>query len=151
MLNNWQIWQLFFLLAPHLTCQLSQYFGAVKKKNDKNLKYLLFIWLCMAPWQLRYESVPLNSLFLKYCILLKTIISKYVLLEFNCQVCHSNFTVFYDSVQFFGEHALQLMSIYFEFNTSFLLLLELHAASASITVSTKSNKGFTILSENTWW
>ena len=114
----------------------------LRKKKDKNLKHLLFIWLYMAPWQLHYESVPLKSLFLKYCILLKTIISKYVLLEFNCQVCHSNFTVFYDSMLFFGENALQLMSIYFAL---------LCASSASITGSTKSNKGFTILSENIWW
>ena len=111
-LNNWQIWQLTILFA----CSL---FWCC----DKNLKYLLFIWLCMAPWQLRYQSVPLNCLFLKYCILLKTLISKYVLLEFNCQVCHSNFTVFYDSMLFFGENSLQLMSIYFEFNTFFYYYL----------------------------
>ena len=72
----------------------------LRKKNDKNLK-LTVTWLCMAPWQLRYKSVTLNCLFLKYCNLLKTIISKYVLLEFNCKVCFSNFTVFYDSMLLF--------------------------------------------------
>ena len=107
------------MFAPNLTCLLSQYFVAVKKKKDKNLKYLLFIWLWMVPWQLRYKSVPLNCLFLKSCNLLRTIISNSVLLEFNCQVFHSNFTIFYDSILFFGENSLELMSIYFEFNTSF--------------------------------
>ena len=108
-----------FLFASNLTCRLSQYFGVLRKKKDKNLKYLLFIWLWMLPWQLHYKNVPLNCLFLKSCNLLKTIVSKSVLLEFNCQVCHSNFTIFYDSILFFGNNSLELMSVYFKFNTSF--------------------------------
>ena len=106
------------MFAPNLTCPLSQYFVAVKKKKDKNLKYLLLIWLWMVPWQLRYKSVPLNCLFSKSCNLLRTINSNPVLLEFNCQVSHSNFTIFYDSILFFGENSLELMPIYFKFNTS---------------------------------